>query len=300
MRGPVRLPSTDGLRVFEAAARLGSFERAGDELGITASAVSKRVAALDELLGTPLLTRGPKALALTATGAEYLAQVGGPLEMLATLPLHRRTVQLGERLRISTPPTFARQILVPRLPEFVALHPRLDIEVVLSIPFLGGAGAEADVEVRFGTEGTPPLMVERVLPLAAPSLLARLPPPRSAADLARGPLLRTPIEPWAPWFAAAGIERDEPHHGPKWVDLGLTLEAAVAGQGIALGRPSLARPWLASGALVAPFELDAASDSQYRLAAAPASPAAQAFAGWLADVCAAAAAEGRELLSRRA
>ncbi|MGD9833852.1 MAG: LysR family transcriptional regulator, partial [Piscinibacter sp.] len=64
----VRFPSIDGLRAFEAAARLGSFERAADELDVTASAVGKRIAALEELLGTPLFTRGPKALALTATG----------------------------------------------------------------------------------------------------------------------------------------------------------------------------------------------------------------------------------------
>ena len=89
----VRFPSIDGLRAFEAAARLGSFERAADELAVTASAVSKRIAALEDLIGTPLFTRGPKALALTATGKEYLAQVGAALGLLAAVPLHRRTAQ---------------------------------------------------------------------------------------------------------------------------------------------------------------------------------------------------------------
>ena len=89
----LRFPSIDGLRAFEAAARLGSFERAADELAVTASAVSKRVATLEDLLGTPLLTRGAKALALTAAGKEYLPQVRAALELLATVPLHQRRAQ---------------------------------------------------------------------------------------------------------------------------------------------------------------------------------------------------------------
>jgi DNA-binding transcriptional LysR family regulator len=298
MRGPVRLPSIDGLRAFEAAARHGNFERAGDELGITASAVSKRVAALEELIGTPLFARTPKALALTATGVEYLAQIAGALEALAALPLHQRASQRSERLRISSPPTFARQILVPRLPEFVEAHPQVEIEVVLSIPYLGAA-VEADVEVRLGHEGGEPLMIERVLPLAAPALISRLGGLRRPADLLGAPLLRTPIEPWAPWFAAAGLSRDEPQLGPKLVDLGLTLEAAVAGQGVALGRPSLARPWLESGALVAPLRIDALPAGQYRVTAGPGTVPI-AFASWLRDRCEDAARAGRESLSRRA
>lgn len=298
MRGPVRLPSIDGLRAFEAAARHGSFERAGDELGITASAASKRVAALEELIGTPLFSRTPKALTLTATGVEYLAQVSGALEALSALPLHQRAAQRSERLRISTPPTFARQILVPRLSEFAQAHAGVEIEVVLSIPYLGAA-VEADVEVRFGTEGGEPLMIERVLPMAAPALLSRLGGLHRPKDLLRAPLLRTPIEPWAPWFAAAGLTSAEPQQGPKLVDLGMTLEAAVAGQGLALGRPSLARPWLDSGALVAPFAIDALPAGQYRVAAAS-DGLAGAFAAWLRERCDDALRAGRESLSRHA
>jgi molybdenum-dependent DNA-binding transcriptional regulator ModE len=93
----IRFPSIEGLRAFEAAARLGSFERAAEELNVTASAIGKRIAALEDLLGTPLFTRGPKALSLTATGKEYLAQVGAALGLLAAVPLHRRTAQRVDR-----------------------------------------------------------------------------------------------------------------------------------------------------------------------------------------------------------
>ena len=294
----LRLPSIDGLRAFEAAARLGSLERAADELNITASAVGKRIATVEELLGAPLFARGAKPLALSATGKEYLAQVSGALELLAAMPLHQRAAQRNPRLRVTSPPTFARQILVPHLERFTRAHPEVELEVLLSIPYLGGAASpDADLEVRHGSGGEV-LMHDVVLPVAAPALLARLPVLRVPADLAHAPLLRTPLEPWAPWFAAAGLVWPEPSQGPKLIDLGLTLEAAVAGQGIALARPSLARGWLASGALQPlPFGITATPTAQYHLLPHAAHGAAPLFARWLAEVCVDIEAESLALVS---
>lgn len=299
----IRFPSIDGLRAFEAAARLGSFERAADELNVTASAVGKRIAALEDLLGTPLFTRGAKALALTATGKEYLTQVGAALGLLAAVPLHRRAAQRIERLRISAPPTFARQILVPALERFTASHPEVELEVVLSIPYLDAAATEADVEVRHGNpavHGGQALLDEQVVPLAAPALLQRLPALHAPADLQHAPLLRTPLEPWAPWFNAAGLDWSEPAQGMKLVDLGLTLEAAVSGQGVALARPSLARHWLASGALQPLFRIGAAPAFRYYLLPHAAHGPAAAFAAWLRAECAEAADAAAALVSGRA
>jgi LysR family glycine cleavage system transcriptional activator len=281
----VRFPSIDGLRAFEASARLGSFERAADELNVTASAVSKRVATLEDLLGTPLLVRSARALTLTTAGKEYLAQVAGALAALAAVPLHRRTAQRSERLRVTTPPTFARQILVPHLEQFTTAHPDIELEVVLSIPYLAAAGSDADVEVRNGEPGTATLMQDVVLPVASPALLAKLPPLRAPADLAHAPLLRTPLEPWTPWFRAAGLDWPEPMQGPKLVDLGLTLEAAVSGQGVALARPSLARAWLVSGVLRPLFAITARPANQYHLLPHAADGAPALFAQWLRGVC---------------
>jgi len=217
----VRFPSIDALRAFEAAARLGTFERAADELAVTASAVSKRVANLEELLGTPLLLRGPKALSLSAAGKEYLEQVRAALGLLAAVPLHRRAAQRMQRLRVRATPTFARQILVPQLEGFTTAHPQVELEVVLSIPFLDshGQASAADVEVRTGDaqalpEHTEHLMHDVVMPMAAPALLQRHAPLRGPADLQALPLLRTPLEPWAPWFQAAGLPWPEPSQGP--------------------------------------------------------------------------------------
>jgi DNA-binding transcriptional LysR family regulator len=297
----VRLPSIEGLRAFETTARLGSFERAAEALNITASAVSKRVGTVEELLGTPLFTRGPKALALTATGKEYLAQVSTALDLLAAVPLHQRSLQRTQRLRVTATPTFARQILVPHLEAFTIAHSDVELEVLLSIPYLDAGNSDADVEVRHGDAAAAnavPLMHDVVLPVASPSLLARLPVMREPADLARAPLLRTPLEPWTTWFAAAGLAWPEPTQGPKLVDLGLTLEAAVSAQGVALARPSLAKHWLESGALQAlPFGIHAEPATHYYLMPYAMGDAAQAFSEWLGGVCAKVASESLALVS---
>jgi len=284
----VRLPSIDALRAFEAAARLGTFERAADELAIGASAISKRVATLEELLATPLLLRTGKQLALTAAGKEYLGQVGAALSLLSAVPLHQRPAQRLERLRVSTPPTFARQILVPALEAFTQAQPQIELELLLSIPYLDASPHEADVEVRTGdaaAAGGLPLLNDRVLPLAAPALIARLPPLRCPADLAGAPLLRTPLEPWTPWFRAAGLDWPEPTSGPRLVDLGLTLEAAVSAQGVALARPTLARHWLATGTLRPLFTLTSPAANPYYLLPREPQGAAATFCHWLQAVC---------------
>jgi DNA-binding transcriptional LysR family regulator len=306
----LRFPSIDALRAFDAAARLGSFERAAHELAVTASAVSKRIATLEDLLGAPLLTRGGRALALTAHGKEYLAQVRAALGLLATVPLHRRAQQRLQKLRVSAPPTFARLVLVPALGAFTAAHPQIELEVVLSIPFLEEASAaDADVDIRHGdlaalgsASGAVPLMADVVVPLVSLALLDRLPPMREPADLAGLPLLRTPVEPWVPWFRAVGLDWPEPARGPRLVDLGLTLEAALHGQGIVLARPSLARAALVSGALRPVLPLTAttalhAPAKQYHLRVHQATPAAEHFAQWLEAVAAEAARAGLAALS---
>jgi len=301
----IRYPSIDGLRAFEAAARLGSFERAADELNVTAGAIGKRIATLEDLLGATLLTRGAKPLVLTATGKEYLVQVDAALKTLAAVPLHRRAAQQTQRLRLTAPPTFARQILVPQLEEFTSAHPDVELEVLLSIPYLhatgSGSGSESDLEVRHGGAelGGTLLMNDVLLPMIAPSLLARLPAMQEPADLARAPLLRTPIEPWAPWFAAAGLAWPEPALGPKLVDLGMTLEAAVSGQGVALARPSLARHWLESGALRPLFAVHAQPAHQYRLLPHAAGGPAAECARWLVDASRRWADEALALVSVR-
>lgn len=297
----LRFPSIDGLRAFEATARLGSHERAAGELHVTASAVGKRIATLEVLIGQALFVRQGNALALTAGGREYLDQVRSALGLLAAMPQHRRQAQRRQRLRVCAPPTFARQLLVPELPGFVSAHPEVDLELVLSIPFLDVAAGPADVEIRAGStpEGRELMADDVVLPMAAPALLDRLPPLHTPADLALAPLVRTPIEPWVPWFGAAGLDRAEPDQGPRLVDLGLVLEAALAGQGVALLRPVLSRQALAEGRLRPLFGPLTRPPHRYRLVPGDRDAAAAAFADWLAQRCARVGAEALALVRRQ-
>ncbi|MCE2915071.1 MAG: LysR family transcriptional regulator [Rubrivivax sp.] len=289
----LRLPSLDALIAFASAARLGSFERAAEDLHLTASAVGKRIATLEDRLGLTLFERGPRALVLTAAGREYLAPVEQALALLAAMPQHRRTAPTRQRLRLCAPPTFARQVLVPRLHAFAAAQPQIDLEVVLSTPHLDTPAPAADVEVRHAVRGLgAPLLRDLVLPLASPPLMARLPALTTpAAMLAHAPLLRTPIEPWAPWLAAMALPTREPETGPRYVDLGLVLEAAAAGQGVALARPALALPWLRNGTLVAvapAAQADRwalASSASYQWIVHVTGPAATALGDWLHACC---------------
>lgn len=282
----LRYPSIEGMRAFEAAARLGSLERAAELLSVSASAVSKRISTLEDLLGTSLLMRNAKPLALTAAGKEYLRQVRPVLELLAAVPQHQRAAQDRQRLRISAPPTFARQILVPALPGFTAEHPHIELELVLSIPFLDEGAPEAELEVRNAdlAQGQV-LLQDRVTPMASPALLSAHAPLRRPADLQDLPLLRTPLQPWRPWFAAASLDWPEPDHGTRFVDLGLTLEAAICGQGVALARPSLALPQLRAGALRTLFAIGVPAELPYGLVQHDDGAASEAFAAWLHAHC---------------
>ena len=298
--GAARLPSIDGLSAFEASARLGSFERAASELHVTASAVSKRVATLEDLLGTPLLTRGPKALSLTPTGKEYLVEVRIALDHLQRIPLHQRASQRIDRLSLSMLPTFARQILMPRLYEYLDAHPEVDLEVVIGVPFLDVAGVDAHLELRHGRPdaGARALMDDVVIPVATPALLTEL-ALREPEDLARAPLIRCPLEPWSPWLQAAGLNPTEPTAGPRLVDVGLMYEAALQDQGVALARPSLIRPWLRRGELVPVLPLAVRSVYQYYLVQPLRGDVAMGFGAWLEGVCKEAAEAGLHALSQR-
>jgi L-lactate dehydrogenase (cytochrome) len=204
----LRFPSIDGLRAFDAAARVGSFERAAEELDITASAVSKRLGTLESLLGAALFTRSGRALLLTASGREYLPQVRSALALLASMPQHRRTSQRVQRLRVSAPPTFARRVLVPALGSFTQALPEVELELLLSIPYLDVQPGESDVEVHAGEPpvGARRLLDESVLPMAQPQVAAGI---GATKDLAGEMLLRTPIQPWLPWLRAAGLDRGD-------------------------------------------------------------------------------------------
>ncbi|MBB2483997.1 LysR family transcriptional regulator [Mitsuaria sp. WAJ17] len=285
----LRLPSIEGLRAFQAVAALGMLDPAAEALHISASAVGKRIGALEDLLGLALFQRQGGQWSLTAAGREYLEQVRAALDLLAAAPQHRRPHQRRERLRLCAPPTFARQILVPALPAFSQAFPHLELELVLSVPYLGDGAPEAELQIYHAPQ--PPaaelLLRDTVTPLLAPALAARLSPRPQPAELLALPLLRTPLQSWLPWLQAAELPAEEPDEGPRFIDLGLVLQAAECGQGAALVGLSLARRLLAQGLLQRPWALEVPAAQAYALRPLPAqaSPGLRALADWLRQHC---------------
>jgi LysR family glycine cleavage system transcriptional activator len=254
-----RLPSLPALRAFEAAGRHLSFRRAAEELLVTPSAISHQVQRLERELGTALFRRKTRAIALTPAGERYLDGVRRAFDLLAE---ETRAVRAPERavLRVSLLASFATHWLVPRLGRFAAAHPDVELRLEPSNALVDLKGGEGDLAIRYGTGGWPEveatlLMPDRIAPVVSPALLERGPPIAAPADLLHHTLLlsyaREPIE-WPAWSAAHGFDlaraRTLMLH-----DYNIVLEAALAGQGVAMGRHALIGERLRAGALVEPL-----------------------------------------------
>lgn len=244
-----------GLLAFEAVARLRSVTLAGEELNVTPSAVSHRIRQLESQLGLTLFSRGD--FSLSPDGAAYLQRVREALGLLEQVP-GRSVAGRATRLRVAVTPTFSRQILLPRLALFRHVYPEIELVLQVAIPMHDAAHEDADIELRFGT-GAPAdresvlLSSDAVTPVCSPDYLHEAGPFDgfcTAADINRARLIRSPLEPWRTWFTAHGVAQDEPMAGSQFNDIGLVLDAAVAGFGVALMRLQLGAAWLDSGRLV--------------------------------------------------
>jgi LysR family transcriptional regulator, glycine cleavage system transcriptional activator len=254
-----RIPPIHALLAFESAARHGSMTAAAQELSVTPSAISHRIKQLEVFIGQTLIERSGAQWWLTAAGHDYLRVVRNGLAALQTLP---RSPTQRRRLRVAVPPTFGRQILAPHLAKFNAIEPDVDVTVQIAIPLLDVRAEDADVEVRFGGGlyadlQVEPLLHESVFPVATPRYIQQHGPFKTPQDLTKATLLRSPLEPWLPWFEAAKLEWPEPATGTQFNDVGLLMEACASHQGVALARPLLAKQWLDSGQFVRLYDLAA-------------------------------------------
>lgn len=255
---PLRLPPLSSLRFFEAAGRHLSFKLAAAELNVTPSAVSHGIVGLEQALGIELFVREPRRLSLTPEGADYLPYVAEALSLIAIgtqrLPHHR-----GRRaITVSCAPTFASRWLLPRLARFAEAHPDIALHLHTSDAPVDLQGGDAQLAIRYGRGRAPglhgePLLPSRFAPVCAPALRMR-----GHGDLARVPLIgfdwfrREAATPdWPLWFARAGFAplpcrlrfADEVH----------AIQAAIAGQGVALVNLALVADALDAGLLCQPF-----------------------------------------------
>ncbi len=251
-----------GIGVLAQVVETGNFARAGEVMGLTPSGVSRAVARLEARLGVRLFDRTPRAVRLTEEGRGFHAQVAPLLAGLedAATDASATAGSVRGRLRVNADPWFARLVLAPRLPAFLARHPDLSLEItVRDTP--GDLIAEGmDIAVRFGDIGSPgliarKLMETRIFAIAAPSYLAQHGTPRRPADLLRHACLmyRDPVsgKPFGWEFRRKGEVVEVPVRGRLvFNDLATKLAACVAGQGIAQSVAFGLEPFLASKALV--------------------------------------------------
>jgi DNA-binding transcriptional LysR family regulator len=255
-----RIPPVHALSAFEAAARHGSFALAAEELCITPSALSHRIRLLEEFVGERLFLRDGRNVGLSEFGRRYLDVVRQALRTLTDFPMPRRAASAQPRIKLTLPPTFARYMLVPRLASFTQAHPDVAVEIYLSVPLYDLSTAESDVEVRFGAGKYPNLQsdmlfAEPTFAVASPAYLKQVGVINTPADLEKATLIRSALEPWQPWFEAAGLDWPEPATGIRVDDLGLLLELIKHGHGVGLTREHFAREMMERGEIVRLFDL---------------------------------------------
>jgi DNA-binding transcriptional LysR family regulator len=256
-----KIPSTQALVCFEAAARHESFTKAAQELSLTQSAVCRQIASLEQFLGVPLFRRTRRGVLLTESGAAYGRRIGQRLDAVErdTQALMAHPGVAGS-LDLAVVPTFATRWLVPRLPRLAAACPDLVLNLeTRTRPFLFSdsefdaalyAGTAEQVANWPGTEAVE-LLREDLVPVCSPALIAgrRRPTPN---DLAGYALLQQSTRPraWREWFAAQGVEHPRDSAGPRYELFSMLAMAAAQGMGLALIPPLLIEAELARGELV--------------------------------------------------
>ena len=292
------LPSLDFLRGFEAAGRRLSFTLAAEELFVTQSALSRQIKALEDALGAALFERRHRALVLTPAGAAFHREVTDVLDSLANAAERVRGGNRSPGLTLSTTVSFASLWVIPRLATFRARHPEVEVYVSADDRLVDLARGDVDVAVRYLPESSAPqhavrLFGERMTPVASPAVANGASPLRTPADLTDHVLLhlddpegRTPWLDWRSWLASNGQPGLKPAGSLRFRIYDQVVQAAVGGQGVALGRLPMIAEHLRDGRLVAPFARKYDSARGYFALAAPRVAERDdvaAFLRWLAD-----------------
>jgi LysR family glycine cleavage system transcriptional activator len=291
-----RLPSLNALRAFEAAARHLSLTKAARELHVTPAAVSHQIKALEADLGLPLMHRVKGGFVLSEAAKAGLPGLRDAFDRLHEAVRGMRLEEVSRILTVSAAPSFAATWLVPRLDRFKQRYPEIDVRLDASFGMVDFLHDNVDVAVRYGPGDYAGLHAvrlfdEEMFPVCSPLLLERGPPLSEPRDLARHNLLHSDWTPekgvwpdWRMWLLAAGAEEVDSDRGPRFTQQSIALQAAVQGQGVALGSPALVADDLAAGRLAKPFDLSVPVDFCYFVVAPPATaelPRVRAFRNWL-------------------
>jgi len=287
-----RDPSLNAIRAFEAAGRLLSITAAARELFVTPAAISHQIKSLENYLSVQLFVRSHRTITLTAAGQQYLADVTRHLA-----GIRRSTTKIMETrdrgvLRIQAPTTFAMRWLIPRLSSFHTAHPEIDVKLTTSLQPVDLDDANVDGAIRLGTgewKGLRayPLVPNELKPVCKPELLKRRPHLTRPEGLASETLLHSLARPddWAHWLNAMRITNVNAYGGLRYESSVLAYQAAIEGQGVAIGQKVLVEDDVAAGRLVYLYDfcLDMGSYTYYFVCPVDAarSKELEVFRNWL-------------------
>jgi LysR family glycine cleavage system transcriptional activator len=275
LRLRAKLPPLSGLVVFEAAGRHLSFTRAAAEMSITQAAVSRQIRGLEEHLGARLFVRGGRALHLTAEGRRLHHAVTMGLEHIANVVLEIRSTEGDARVTVATTLAFASFWLMPRIPRFRAAHPDVDLRVVASDRPVDAGGEDVDVVIRYGRATLPGfrpsyLLDEEIFPVCSPRYLEGRPFLEEPADLLHEVLLHLDEDDphwinWHTWLQLKGVHAPTLRRGLRVNNYPMLIQAALDGQGIALGWRHLVDGPIERGTLVRPIDASLHTEEAFYL-----------------------------------
>ncbi|WP_340119191.1 LysR substrate-binding domain-containing protein [Pelagibius sp. 7325] len=284
------LPSLPALTVFEASARHGSFTRAAEELNLSQSAVSKRVASLEDFLGTPLFERVRQRIVLTEAGQHYLARIREALEIMEEATMETLAFRSGGSiLNIATLPSFGNRWLLPRIGRFTEAYPQVALNVMARQWPFDLTQENIDAAILYAASPWPGgpserLLSEEVIPVCAPGFLAM----PTLEALSAVPLLHHRARPraWQHWLEAGGASGVNAYRGSRFEQFDMIIRAAIAGAGVGLVPRFMVAEELAAGLLEAPFPRGMKSAESYYLVYPERKrslPALQLFRAWILE-----------------
>ena len=295
-KSPRNLPSLDLLRGFEAAARNLSFTKAGAELFLTQSAISRQVKAVEGQLGVALFVRKHRALLLTEAGHELYRATAQALAQLSDAASRIRERGSARALTVTATIGFSSLWLIPRLADFRSRRPDIDIRIAANNEMLNLEREGIEVAVRYCTPKDAPrdarrLFGEVVLPVCSPRSVTRTTPLARPEDLRHHILLHyerpdgiTPWLSWTVWLEVMQLATLKPAGSLRFSQYDQAIRAAIDGQGVALGTSPLVRQLIRQERLVAPLAKEFESSRAYYLVistSAAQRPEVRDFADWL-------------------
>jgi len=285
-----RLPPLNSLKCFEAAGRLLSFTEAARELNVTQAAISHQIKVIEEFLGVSLFNRYPRRLTLTDQGKALLPDVMEAFDRVSGAVAAINREQYSNVLSVRLAPSFAAKWLSPRLKYFWLQYPEIDLRLYHAHPAVDFDREAIDIAVTYGKGDWPGVVSEKLLsldffPVCSPSFLNTDKPLTDLHNLRYYALLHDAnYECWRDWLALAGIDDIDASRGTIIDDTNVLIQAAIDGQGIALGSTTFVADLLESGRLVKPFDISLVNEFAYYVVYPPEhlkNPAVRAFEEWL-------------------